>query len=245
MRTHRGRRSSTAQQKNAASLATIQTAVFVDRHRYLLGPANLRAPCSAKSRSGTSLESIVRASVSAETEAAPAERTALAHSLSVVPVVKTSSMSRTRRPANGSALRTLNARRRFRRRSCRVRDVCGSVATVRTRPVVDTGRIRYLPRRSAISRDWLNSRARSLEGCSGTGTIRSASSCSGKARIINAAKGLASPNAFRYLSAQIASWRGGIYGYSVHARSYAGGRSRQGWQRWAGDQVFAAFEAKG
>jgi len=188
---------------------------------------------------------MVRASVSAETEAAPAERKILAHSLSVVPVVKTSSTSRTRRPSNDSAWRTVNARRRFRRRSCRVREVCGSVTTVRTRAVVDIGRIRYFPRRSANSRDWLNSRARSLEGCSGTGRIRSTSSCSGKARIINAANGLASPNACRYLSAQITSWRGGIYGYSVHARSYAGGRSRQGWQRWVGDQVLAAFEAKG
>lgn len=154
--------------------------------------------------SGARLASIVRASVTAATEAAPAERKALAHSFSVVPVVNTSSMSRTRRPAKVSAVRTMNARRRFRRRSCLVRDVCGSVANVRMKSVEETGRMRCRPKRSAISRDWLNSRARSLEGCNGTGTMRSTSSCSGKARIISEAKGFARLKTFRYLNAQMA-----------------------------------------
>lgn len=50
-------------------------------------PVNERPACSAQIRSGTRLESIVLASVSAETERAPAFSSVLAHSLSVVPVV--------------------------------------------------------------------------------------------------------------------------------------------------------------
>ncbi len=168
-----------------------------------------RAACAASIRSGIRLESMVRASVSADTEAAPADRSTLAHSFSVVPVVNTSSMSSTLRPLKAALRRTANARRRLRMRFARVSDVWGSVAIVRTRSVAETGRLRCRPRRSAIRRDWLNPRVRSLEECNGTGTITSGANSSGKARIVNAASGLTKPNTLRYLSAQMASCSGG------------------------------------
>ena len=200
-----GSRRRTRQGKNTASPRTIQTSVFIDRHSQLLDTDNPRAWRAARTRSGTRHESMVLARVSAETEAAPAASRTLAHPLSVVPVVNTSSMSRMRRPANGSAFRAMKARRRFRRRSDLVSEVCGSVARTRSRSFGETGRSRYRPTRSAIKRDWLNPRARSLDGCSGTGTSRSASSPVGKARITNSARGFARPNTCRYLKVQIAS----------------------------------------
>src|SRR5579885_348282 len=69
-----------------------------------------------------------RATVKTVTDAAPARFRTLAQALAVAPVVRTSSTTRTRRPATASRLRTSKTLATFARRCAAVRPACGVVA---------------------------------------------------------------------------------------------------------------------
>ena len=74
------------------------------------------------------------ASTSVRTPRAPAARRASAHALRVAPVVRTSSTSRTRRPASASGDEQRNASATLAERAARSSDACGGVGRVRRRP---------------------------------------------------------------------------------------------------------------
>src|SRR5581483_699289 len=196
-----------AQYEVAASFTAVAAAIFVDRHGQFGISAGEGRSASTRAESRSALTA--RASVSAKTSPAPTFLNALAHSLMVVPVVHTSSISNTRLPATSCGCCTWNARRRFLSRADRRSLVCASVARTRTRFVKDRGMRSRRLTRSARSNDWLNSRSRNRVGWSGTGMTKSKASVSGRARISNSASASTSVTLPPYLNRRIASWSGG------------------------------------
>ena len=90
-------------------------------------------------RSGIIVGSIVRPNVITNTSPDPALRRVFAHSFTVVPVVKTSSIRRMRFFTIASGCRTANARRRFFRRLLRDSVVWAGVGMARIKFVYATG----------------------------------------------------------------------------------------------------------
>ena len=111
------------------------------------------------------------ASANPYTALAPAFFKALAHSVSVTPVVKISSTSRMDRPFTSSGWATANAPRKFRRLSAGDSRHCGCVS--RQRVSVSTQMPRPLLHGLNSSSVWLKPRCAILVADSGTGRIYS------------------------------------------------------------------------
>lgn len=115
----------------------------------------------------------VRARVTTTTEAAPAFFSTLAHSLTVLPVVITSSSNRIRFSNMPPSLLTANAPLTLILRSSAESSICGSVCLVLEIPSVSIGRDsrdeNSSPRRTA----WLKPLLLRRDLCKGTGIITS------------------------------------------------------------------------
>src|SRR3989304_1493712 len=114
-----------------------------------------------------------RARVRTPTALAPASSNTRAHSATVAPVVKTSSISSTCRPATAADRDSVKAPRTLARRRSASKSVCDSVGRRRRRALRSTGPPHRRPTRFARSTDWLNPRSASRDGCRGTSTRQS------------------------------------------------------------------------
>jgi len=122
-----------------------------------------------------SLLSATRATVTTQISRAPAISRALAHSVTVVPVVRTSSTRKIRLPRIAKGLLTAKAALRFFLLATPSRVVCGGVLRVRIKTSASRVSSACGKKILASSNDWLSPRFFSRVEKSGTGTTRSVS----------------------------------------------------------------------
>ena len=113
-----------------------------------------------------------RATVQTQTSPAPARRNSFAQAFVVAPVVKTSSTRMIFSPSNLTPLCTAKAPLILAARCPRVNRVCDIVGSTRRMSLLCNGIFAAALKSAARRAAWLNSRSRSLTGCSGTGTIK-------------------------------------------------------------------------
>lgn len=100
----------------------------------------------------------------------PWARSTAAHVLAVAPEVSTSSTNTTVLPRGTARWRTANAPSTLLAREVTVGSPWGVVERVRIRARVATGRLSFVPMRSANQAAWSNPRWRRRDECKGTGT---------------------------------------------------------------------------